>query len=87
VIDDGAARALIEGGRSLLAAGVVSVEGAFQPDDAVEVLDPTGTVIAKGLARYPASRASEWIGRRSEQLPDDLARELIHRDDMVVLGE
>jgi glutamate 5-kinase len=86
VVDDGARKALVEDGRSLLAAGVRSVTGKFAPDDAVEVLDASGSVVAKGLVRYPASRASEWIGRRSEQLPDDLARELIHRDDMVVLG-
>ena len=87
VIDDGARKALVEGGRSLLAAGVRSVTGKFQADDAVEVRDTSGSVVAKGLVRYPASRSAEWVGRRSDQLPDDLARELIHRDDMVVLGE
>jgi glutamate 5-kinase len=87
VVDDGARTALVEGGRSLLAAGVTAVAGAFERDDAVEVLDAAGSVVAKGLVRYPASRSAEWVGRRSEQLPDDLARELIHRDDMVVLGE
>jgi len=87
VVDDGARHALVEGGRSLLAAGVVSVSGAFEPDDAVEVVDSGGSVVAKGLVRCPSSRAAEWVGRRSHQLPDDLARELIHRDDMVVLGE
>jgi glutamate 5-kinase len=44
-------------------------------------------VVAKGLVRYPSARSAEWLGRRSDQLPDDLPRELIHRDDMVVLGE
>ena len=44
-------------------------------------------LVAKGLVRCPSSRAAEWVGRRSDELPDDLARELIHRDDMVVLGE
>ncbi len=87
VIDDGARRALVEGGRSLLAAGVVSVAGRFEPDDAVEVHDAAGVLVAKGLVRCPSSRAAEWVGRRSDELPDDLARELIHRDDMVVLGE
>jgi glutamate 5-kinase len=87
VVDDGARKALVQGGRSLLAAGVTSVSGKFERDDAVEVLDASGSVVAKGLAQYPASRSAEWVGRRSEQLPDDLSRELIHRDDMVVLGE
>ena len=87
VIDDGARRALVEGGRSLLAAGVISVNGAFGPNDAVEVLDSSGAVVAKGLIGCPSDRAAEWVGRRSEELPVDLAAEVIHRDDMVVLGE
>jgi glutamate 5-kinase len=87
VVDDGARLALTEGGRSLLAAGVVSVTGTFEPDDAVEVRDATGAVVAKGLVRCPSSRAAEWVRRRSGELPDDLAPEVIHRDDMVVLGD
>jgi len=87
VVDDGARTALVEDGRSLLAAGVRSATGAFHPDDAVEVVDSSGAVVAKGLVRYPSARSAEWLGRRSDQLPDDLPRELIHRDDMVVLGE
>jgi glutamate 5-kinase len=86
-IDDGARRALVDGGRSLLAAGVVSASGDFHPDDAVEVVDSSGAIVAKGLVRCPSARAAEWVGRRSDQLPSDLAGELIHRDDMVVLGE
>jgi glutamate 5-kinase len=87
VVDDGARRALTEDGRSLLAAGVVSVTGSFEPDDAVEVHDGAGAVVAKGLVRCPSSRAAEWVRRRSGELPDDLAPEVIHRDDMVVLGD
>jgi glutamate 5-kinase len=66
---------------------VRSATGSFHPDDAVEVVDSSGSVVAKGLVRYPSARSAEWLGRRSDQLPDDLPRELIHRDDMVVLGE
>jgi len=85
VVDDGARRALIERGRSLLPAGVTSVHGTFLPEDAVEVVGPDGTVFAKGLVRYAADRATEWVGRRSGDLPDDLPHEVIHRDDLVVL--
>ncbi|MGH8996524.1 MAG: glutamate 5-kinase, partial [Acidimicrobiales bacterium] len=49
VVDEGARRALVEGGRSLLAAGVVAVAGRFEPEDAVEVVDGAGAVVAKGL--------------------------------------
>jgi glutamate 5-kinase len=87
VVDDGARAALVDHGRSLLAAGVVSVRGTFVPDDAVEVVDSHGLVVAKGLVRCPSGRASEWVGRRTEELPDDLPAAVVHRDDLVVLQE
>ena len=86
VVDEGARRALVEWNRSLLAAGVVAVEGDFGPDDAVEIALADGTVFAKGLIRYSARRAAEWVGRRSDELPDDLPGEVVHRDDLVLLG-
>ena len=85
VVDDGARRALTEHGRSLLPAGVVAVSGAFVADDAVELTGGDGALFAKGIARLPSGRAGEWVGRRSSELPDDLASEAVHRDDLVVL--
>ncbi len=85
VVDDGARRAIAEHGRSLLPAGVVEARGAFEPDDAVEIVGVDGAVVAKGLVRYRAARAGEWLGRRSEELPDDLSTVAVHRDDLVVL--
>ncbi|MGO9457387.1 MAG: glutamate 5-kinase [Acidimicrobiales bacterium] len=87
VVDAGARAALVDGGRSLLAAGVVSAAGSFGPDEAVEVVGPDGAVFAKGIVRCPASRKAEWLGRRSEDLPADLAAEVVHRDDLVVLDQ
>jgi glutamate 5-kinase len=86
VVDAGARRALVDGGRSLLAAGVVSVRGRFDPDDAVEIAGADGVVFAKGLVRFSSERAGEWVGRRTEDLPADLAPEVVHRDDLVMLG-
>jgi len=85
VVDEGARRALVEGGRSLLAVGVRRVEGCFEPGQAVEIAGPDGTVVAKGLVRYPSDRADEWVGRRSDQLPEELPAEVVHRDDLVAL--
>jgi glutamate 5-kinase len=85
VVDDGARRALVERGRSLLPAGVIACRGAFDPDDAVEIAGPDGVVFAKGLVRYGSERATEWLGRRSEELPDELPRVAVHRDDLVLL--
>jgi len=86
-VDAGARRALVERGTSLLAAGVVGVEGGFSADEAVEICGPDGSVFAKGIAHVPASRAGEWQGRRTADLPPDLPREVVHRDDLVLLAD
>ncbi len=85
VVDAGARRAVVERGRSLLAAGVVAVRGEFAADDAVEIADPEGQVFAKGLVGQPAAVVERWAGRHSGELPDDVAAEVVHRDDLVVL--
>ena len=84
-VDEGAVRALTERGRSLLPAGVVGVAGDFSPDEAVEIAGPDGRIFAKGLVRYSSARAGEWQGRRSDELPEDLGPEVVHRDDLVIL--
>jgi glutamate 5-kinase len=84
-VDEGARRALVERGTSLLPAGVVSVTGAFGADDAVEIAGPDGDVFAKGLVRHPASVVAAWAGHRSSDLPENLGPEVVHRDDLVVL--
>jgi glutamate 5-kinase len=76
-VDEGARAALMERGRSLLAAGVIGVSGSFGPEDAVEIAGPDGAVFAKGLVRVPAARAGEWMGRRSQVV--------VHRDDLVLV--
>jgi glutamate 5-kinase len=85
VVDDGARTALVERRTSLLPAGVVAVEGSFDADDAVEIAGVDGRVFAKGLVRHPATRIKEWAGRRTSTLPPDMAHEVVHRDDLVVL--
>jgi glutamate 5-kinase len=85
VVDEGARRALVEREASLLPAGVVSVSGRFDVDDAVEIVGPDGVVFAKGLARHPAERVTAWAGRRTSELPDGADPEVVHRDDLVVL--
>ncbi len=85
VVDDGARAALVERNTSLLPAGVVGVRGSFDADDAVEIAGPDGRVFAKGLVRHPARLVEEWAGRRTVDLPPDMAHEVVHRDDLVVL--
>jgi glutamate 5-kinase len=85
-VDEGARRALVEREASLLPAGVVSVTGRFGADDAVEIAGPDGRVFAKGLVRHDSVRVASWAGRRSSELPDGVSPELVHRDDLVVIG-
>jgi glutamate 5-kinase len=85
VVDAGARRALVERGRSLLSAGVVATRGEFGVDDAVEIADPDGRVFAKGLVGQSAVVVNRWAGRHTDELPDDVAPEVVHRDDLVVL--
>jgi glutamate 5-kinase len=87
-IDGGAARALRRGS-SLLPAGVIAVEGAFERGDAVIVRDPDGHDIAKGLCAYDADDARRLCGHRTEEIEGLLGYrgrdELVHRDDLVLL--
>jgi len=89
-VDAGAERALA-GGRSLLPAGVTAVDGAFGRGDAVSVLAADGREIARGLTAYPADEAAKIAGRRSTDIQEILGYsgrdEIIHRDDLVLLGK
>lgn len=80
-IDGGAVRALSTDGRSLLAAGVAQVDGPFERGEAVEVVDESGELVAKGIVRIGSGALVDAAGKHSSQL----GGEVIHRDDMVIL--
>ena len=88
-VDAGAVTALIERGVSLLPAGVTSVEGEFSAGDAVEIAAQDGRVIARGLVAFDSSEIPQMLGRSTKELAKELGaeyeRELIHRDDLVLL--
>jgi glutamate 5-kinase len=84
-VDTGARDALVDGGKSLLAAGVREVEGAFDVDAPVEIVGDDGRVFAKGLCRYAASQLRAVAGKRTDDLPSGSPHEVVHRDDLVVL--
>ncbi len=89
VVDDGAAAALAKG-KSLLPAGVRNVEGSFMRGDTVSIIAATGREIARGLVAYDAGDAARIIGLKSSEIEKVLGfrgrDELIHRDDMVLMG-
>ncbi len=77
IVDDGAKKALLDRGGSLLAVGLTEVNGQFAAGDAIEVVGPDGATFAKGLAGLSSVDAVESIGQREI--------EVVHRDDFVVL--
>ncbi|MHB8893898.1 MAG: glutamate 5-kinase [Candidatus Geothermincolia bacterium] len=87
VIDEGAARALQVRRKSLLPAGVVGVEGEFDVGDCVDIVDPAGKVIARGLTSYGSDEAKRIAGLRSTQVKKVLGEtgeEIVNRDELVV---
>ncbi len=85
VVDEGARRVLLDRGVSLLPAGVTSIKGSFEVDDAVEIAGPDGKVFAKGLTRVAAVNLRTVAGLRTGDLPEGVPHEVVHRDDLVVL--
>lgn len=89
VLDEGAVRAVVERKKSLLPAGVTAVAGDFEAGDPVELVDPEGVVVARGLVAYSAEEAPELLGRSTSDLREHLGkgydRELVHRDDLVLV--
>ena len=87
IVDDGAVRAL-SAGKSLLPAGVTSVDGEFRRGDVVDVKDRAGRVLARGLVAYAADDARRIAGRKSAEIERLLGfrgrDEMVHRDDLVV---
>ena len=84
-IDDGAARALIKFGSSLLPVGITDVKGEFVAGAAVEVRDARGSLVGKGLVSAGSLDIRRWMGKRSADIGWD--GEVIHRDGLVVLAE
>ena len=84
-VDDGARAAIVGRGTSLLPAGVVSVDGAFDEGATVEVVAGDGTVLARGMSLMSRQQVESSMGKRSTELPDGFPAVLVHRDDLVVL--
>jgi glutamate 5-kinase len=87
-IDEGARAAIITNKKSLLPAGVQKIEGTFMPGDVVDVVDPSGHVIARGIVNYSSAEMERIQGHKSSDIEEILgyrsADEAIHRDDLVV---
>jgi glutamate 5-kinase len=73
----------------LLAAGVVDVSGTFLAGEPVDIVGPDGAAVARGLVGYDAAEFDRLIGRTTADLLAEFGpgyeREIVHRDDLVVL--
>jgi glutamate 5-kinase len=89
IVDDGAKKAIVQRGKSLLPSGVVKVRGEFDRGDSASCLGPRGKEFARGLVNYSASELERIKGLKTEQIEKVLgykySDEVIHRDDLVVL--
>jgi glutamate 5-kinase len=88
VIDDGARKALLEKGKSLLPSGIVNVEGDFDPGDAVTCISTDGSILAKGLVNFSSEEINKIKGLKTTQIKQVLGHkdydEVIHRDNLAI---
>ena len=89
-LDDGAVKALSIQGKSLLAAGIIDVEGEFSVSEAVDLIDCQGQEIGKGIVNYSSSELQEIKGKKSINIADILGyptpETVIHRDNLVIFN-
>ena len=88
-LDHGAVEAVVKRRASLLPAGITGVEGAFDAGDPVNLRDENGTIVARGLVNYDATEIPGLMGRSTRWLASKLGpeyeREVVHRDDLVIV--
>jgi glutamate 5-kinase len=89
LLDEGAVHAVVERRASLLPAGITAVQGRFSAGDPVDLVDPSGAAVARGLVNYDAEELPRLLGRSTRDLSRELGssyeREVVHRDDLVLL--
>jgi glutamate 5-kinase len=89
VLDDGAVRAVVQRNASLLPAGITAVRGHFSAGEPVDLTDPDGIVVARGLVNYDSHELPPLLGRSTHELAAQLGtgydRTVVHRDALVVM--
>ena len=91
LVDPGARKALVQGHKSLLPAGILEVFGGFRKGDAVHLMDTDGKPFAVGLTNYSAREIGRIKGRQSQEIAQSLGHkaydEVVHRDNLVIFPE
>lgn len=88
VVDEGAQKALMAGGKSLLPAGITEVDGVFKAGELVRVVNKSGNPIAVGITCYSSDDMSRILGHKSDEIESILGScpfpEAIHRDNLLL---
>ena len=89
-LDAGAVAAVVQRRTSLLPAGITAIEGSFVAGDPVNLLDENGNIVARGLVNFDAQELPGLLGRSTRELAREFGpayeREVVHRDDLVILA-
>lgn len=89
VIDEGAAKALLNNGRSLLPAGIIAINGTFHRGDTICIEGPDKQELAKGITRYSSGDLHQIAGLHSERIEAQLGYAygpvVVHRNDLILL--
>lgn len=89
VVDAGARRALVSGGKSLLPSGIRTTRRSFRAGDVVSLVDPENREFARGLANYSRDEVEKIKGLKSHEIAAVLGHkpydEVVHRDNLVIL--
>lgn len=87
-LDQGAVRAIVQQGKSLLPAGIVAVEGDFSSSDAVKLCDRNGIELGRGLVNYSSEEIAQIKGHHSNEIAQilgyDSADTVVHRNNLVI---
>jgi glutamate 5-kinase len=82
-LDAGAVQAVVKRRKSLLPAGITHFFGDFESGDVVDLLAPTGEIVARGFVGHDAGELPGMIGRSLSELPAELRHPVVHADDLV----
>ena len=90
MLDAGAVVAVVQRRLSLLPAGITGIDGTFVAGDPVDLLDEKGNIVARGLVNFDAQELPGLLGRSTRELAREFGpayeREIVHRDDLVILA-
>jgi glutamate 5-kinase len=89
LVDNGARTALVEKNKSLLPAGVISIEGNFKVGDMVEIAGDDRKPFAAGMVNYDTVELEKIKGKKTVEISNLLGSksfdEVVHRDNLVIV--